>query len=109
MGLKVGGNINNPYEANMDTDGTTDHIDMPMPEVFKEFLDTPHPSPEPATTPAAATCGAGGCCPAEPPLIAKKLVTHGDAMFAAKAAFVLGAVTGLLLANFLRRKAVNGE
>ena len=101
MGLKVGGNINNPYEANMDTDGTTD---MPMPEVFKEFLETPHPSPEPVTTPAT-----GGCCPAEPPLIAKKLVTHGDAMFAAKAAFVLGAVTGLLLANFLRRKAANGE
>ena len=96
MGLKVGGSINNPYEINMDT------VDE-----FKEFLDTPHPSPEPAT-PAAASCEAGGCCPAEPPS-AKKLVTHGDAMFAAKAAFVLGAVTGLLLANFLRRKAVNGE
>ena len=92
MGLAVCGAINSPYDMD------TDQADTRTVE-FAPIEPTPPPTPAPSVAEA---------CPSCPPT-EDVVVAYQEAMFAAKVAFLVGAVTGLVLANFLRQQANNGD
>ena len=101
MGLAISGAISNPYEGS-DAGSVMDVEPIMSPPP------TPWPSPPPTATASTTTTTAEpvpSCCPDR----AKMSVGYKDAMFTAKVAFVVGAVSGLLLANFLRHQTQHGQ
>ena len=96
MPIEVGGQIVNPY------------TDVYMSEA--EEIVQPAPCCDIPPVPANSPTQMDGCpsCPSIPTINAQHVVDYQQAMFAAKVAFVVGAATGLFLANFLRTNTNNG-
>ena len=85
MGINIGGTIKSPYDMETDTN-------PPVEVECHECVPPPPPAPSIADAQTEEV-----------------VVDYASAMLTAKVAFVVGAVTGLLLANFLRQPANNGQ